>query len=266
MKIGIFDSGLGGLIMARAIQKMLPAYDYVYLGDTKRVPYGNRSQKMILDFTLEAVDFLLNKKNCEIIIIACNTASAKALKEIKKSLPNKKIFGVIVPATEACNGFHRIGILGTKATISSNAFLDEILKINKNIKVFQNSAPMLVPLAEEGEHALAVPFIKKYLAPLLKKNIDALVLGCTHYPIFKKEIKKVVGKNIKIISQDEIIPKKLKDYLVNHPEIDKKLSKNNRAQGGQGKVEILVTDLTQNIEKLSKQWFGKNIKPKLVKI
>jgi len=299
MKIGIFDSGVGGLIIAKAIQKMMPEYDYVYLGDTQRVPYGVRSHKTVFEFTREGVDYLFRKENCAIIIIACNTSSARALRQIQeeylpKNFPERKVLGVIIPTIEECVKFKRVGVIGTTGTISSNTFPIEIEKLNlqkKNnlmlfhgshsnlnvvhesniayaekstnhfsfIKVFQNPAPMLVPLAEEGERVLAKPFLVKYLQPFKNKKIDALVLGCTHYPFFKKEIKKILGSKIKVISQDEIIPKKLKEYLGRHSEIESLLSKNKSAK-------ILVTDITKNVEKLSKEWFGKNTKPKFVQL
>ncbi|MDQ3245158.1 MAG: aspartate/glutamate racemase family protein [bacterium] len=282
-KIGIFDSGVGGLIMARAIQKMLPKYDYVYLGDTARVPYGNRSHETILGFTKECVQYLFEKENCGMVIVACNTASARALREIQREFtptqppPNlgggglnivkagggrinsRKILGVLIPSAEEASKYERVGIIATRGTVTSKTFEKEIKKINPNCKVFQNPAPLLVPLAEEGEKLLVKKFLEKYLAPFLKQNIDALVLGCTHYPIFKNEIKKVVGKNVKIISQDEIIPKKLKEYFVRHPDISQKLSQ-------KGTAKILVTDITQNIESLTAKWFGQNVKPKLINI
>lgn len=283
MKIGIFDSGLGGLLVAMAIRKMMPEYDYVYLGDTKRVPYGNRSHEAVFEFTRQGVDYLFRKENCAIVIVACNTASARALRKIQQEyLPelnlaldkgewpraevvNRKVLGVLIPTAEEAAKFGRVGILGTAGTVASNTFPNEIKKINSKVNIFQNAAPMLVPLAEEGEIKNALPFIKKYLQPLLNKKLDALVLGCTHYPIFKKEIKLVLrsegvaGKNIQLISQDEIVPKKLKDYFVRHPEISKKLSKGKSAK-------ILVTDMTQTVSKLTAKWFGKNSKPKLVNI
>lgn len=259
MKIGIFDSGLGGLLVARAIRKMMPEYDYVYLGDTKRVPYGNRSHETVFEFTREAVDYLFRKENCAIIIIACNTASARALRRIQKKYKNKKVLGVLIPSAEECAKFSRVGILGTSGTVISNAFPDEIKKISKKTVVFQNAAPLLVPLAEGGERKLAGTFIKKYLKPLLVEKIQALALGCTHYPILKKEIKKYLPKNVKIISQDEIVPKKLKNYLMRHTEISKKLSKNHSAK-------ILVTDKTKSMEILARKWFGSSAKPKLVEI
>ena len=263
MKIGIFDSGLGGLIVTKAIEKAMPEYDYVYLGDTKRVPYGNRSAEVVTSFLKEGVEFLF-QQDCLLVIVACNTASSDARREIQKNFisqkyPDRKVLGVVIPSVEETFNSQRVGILATSRTIASRTFEIEIKKINKKAKVFQNPAPMLVPLAEAGEIKNALPFIRKYLQPFANKRIDTLVLGCTHYPIFKKQIRKILGKNIKIISQDEMIPKKLKDYLAQHPEIEKKLSKN-------GTVKILVTDMTQGVSNLSGKWFGVKAKPKLIKL
>ena len=264
MKIGIFDSGLGGLLIAKAIHKALPQYDYVYLGDTKRVPYGNRSHETVYEFTREAVKYLFEKENCMLIVIACNTASARALRKIQqeylpKHFPERKVLGVLIPAAQEAGLFSRVGIIGTQGTIQSKTFPIEIGKINPKCSVFQNPAPMLVPLAEEGEEQLAKVFIQKYLSPFKNKNINALILGCTHYPLFKKEIRKILPAKTKIISQDEIVPKKLKEYLARHTEIDIKLSKKR-------KIKILVTNKTKQIEKLTEKWFGNKIKPSLVEI
>jgi glutamate racemase len=256
MKIGIFDSGLGGLLVARAIRKAMPQYDYVYLGDTKRVPYGNRSAATVYEFSREAVEHLLQKEKCSLVIIACNTASARALSQLQKDFPRKKILGVLVPASEEAAKFGRIAVLATAGTVASGSFVTEIKKRNPEAKVFQNPAPLLVPLAEAGETGADI-FVKKYLAPFKGKKIEALVLGCTHYPIFKKEFKRLFG-NTAIVSQDEIVPKKLKNYLARHPEIEKKLSRG-------GTAKILVTDETATIDKLARKWFG-NVIPKLVKL
>ncbi len=266
MKIGIFDSGLGGLLIARAIRHSLPKYDYVYLGDTKRVPYGNRSHDAVYEFTKECVDYLFEKENCGLVILACNTASARALGKLQKNyfaqnFPSdsrrRKILGVLIPTAEEAAKFSRVGVLATAGTVTSGSFPKEIGKINKKVKVFQNDAPLLVPLAEEGEKKLAEDFIKKYLRPILREEPKAIVLGCTHYPFFKKEIRRITGGKVKIISQDEIIPVRLQEYLRRHPEI--RLSQNKTAK-------ILVTDMTQNVKKLSAKWFGKKIKPRLIKI
>ena len=255
MKIGIFDSGLGGLIIARAIRKIMPEYDYVYFGDTKRLPYGNKSHEAIFEFTREAVEHLFRKENCVIVIIACNTASARALRQIQqeyltKNFTERRVLGVLIPIAEESSKYKKVGVIATLGTVASNAWEIEIKKINKNVKVLQNPAPMLATLIEEGENKLAKPFLLKYLKPFANKKLDALVLGCTHYPALKKEIRKLLPKNVKIISQDEIIPKKLKEYLAKHQEIALKLSKNKS-------MEILVTDKTQNMGHLVKKWFGK---------
>lgn len=267
MRIGIFDSGLGGLVIAKAIRKLMPEYDYVYLGDTKRVPYGNRSHDAVFEFTKQGIDYLFRKENCLVVVIACNTASARALRRIQEeylleNFSDRRVLGVLIPTAEECAKYERVGIIGTSGTIASDAFSNEIQKVNSKTKVFQNAAPMLVPLIEEGEKTLAREFIKKYLKPFLNKKIKAIALGCTHYPILKNEIKKEIEKNlgsgINLISQDEIIPKKLKNYLSKHPDIIRRLSKNRSSK-------ILVTDITKNIEKLTRKWFGK-IKPKLINI
>ena len=280
MRIGIFDSGLGGLIIAKATRKAMPEYNYVYLGDTKRVPYGNRSHEAVYEFTKEAVSYLFKKENCAIVIIACNTSSARALRRIQQEYlvnynhtrkivgeSERKILGVLIPTAEECAKYKRVGILGTLGTINSNTFPKEIKKINRKTVVSQSAAPMLVPLIEEGEKVLAKQFIKKYLKPFLNKKLDAVALGCTHYPFYKNEIKKVLGKKVRVISQDEIIPKKLKNYFARHPEIERKLSKRkptpNQSKARYG-ARILVTDITPNIKKLSQKWFGKNTRPELI--
>ncbi len=261
MKIGIFDSGLGGLIIARAIHKRMPEYDYVYFGDTKRLPYGNKSHEAVFEFTRQAVDYLFRRQNCAIVIIACNTASARALRQIQqeylpKNFPNKedqrRVLGVLIPAAEEASKYKRVGVLSTYGTVASNTWEKEINKLNSQTEVFQVPAPMLVPLIEEREKKLAIPFIQKYLKPLMSKKLDALVLGCTHYPMLKKEIKnslQLKNKQIQIISQDEIIPPKLGRYLIRHREIADRLSEN-------GSMKILVTDKTQNLSELVKKWFG----------
>lgn len=268
-KIGIFDSGLGGLLVAKAIQKKLPQYDYVYLGDTKRVPYGGRSHESVFEFAKNAAHYLFKKENCVLVIIACNTVSSRALRRLQQEyLPvefstkeNKRILGVLIPAAEEASIYDRVGVLATVGTVSSGAFVDEIKKLNPETQIFQNPAPMLVPLIEEGEKENAKIFIKKYLKPLLKKNIQALVLGCTHYPLLKDLIKKEITmqtkSRIRIVSQDEITPKKLEDYLKRHKEIEEKISKKHS-------MKLLFTDITEQVVKLSASWFHKDVKPELV--
>ncbi len=254
MNIGVFDSGLGGLIMARALVKTLPEHSFVYLGDTKRVPYGNRSEATIYEFTKASVHYLFSKKQCELVIVACNTASARALRRVQreylpKHYPKRRVLGVIIPTAEEMGNVKRVGVLATSATVRSNAFPREIRKVNRKIQIYQNAASLLVPIIEQNALKHAKPFLAEYLKPLLQKKIEVLILGCTHYPVLKGQIEKMVGE-VKVISQADIVPKKLKEYLKNHPEMEKKLSHNS-------KVELLVTDKTEHYEKLAKDWFGK---------
>ena len=260
MKIGIFDSGLGGLIIAKAIIKKLPAYDYVYLGDTKNLPYGKKSPAQIYRYTQAAVDFLF-ARDCELIIIACNTSSALALRKIQqkylpKKYPNRRVLGVVVPTLEAADDHHRhkkIGIIATEATVKwSHIYKKELRKLDNKAKIFELATPKLVELIEQNALPKAQNALKSYLATLQKQGIEALILGCTHYPILKQSAKKILGPKVAIISQDEIIPNKLAGYLKRHPEIRKKLSKN-RSQ------KFLITKNGRNFQAVSKRLFGKNL-------
>lgn len=259
--IGIFDSGFGGLNIMKSIVKELPEYDFIYLGDTARVPYGERSLKAVYDFTQEAVDFLF-QQGCEIIILACNTASSEALHKIQNEyLPiqekNKKVLGVLIPAVEKAakvSQQKRVGVIATTGTISSGAFPKEIKKIDQRIKVFSQACPLLVPLIEAGEeNSSAMDFmLKKYLQPLMKEKIDTLILGCTHYGIIEKVVQKIVGDKIKIISEPQIVAKKLKNYLLRHPELEIKLNKKR-------KRFFYTTDITDSFQILGSQFFGQKI-------
>ena len=262
--IGIFDSGFGGLNIMRGIVKELPEYDYVYLGDTARVPYGARSKEVIYEFTKQAVDFLFNK-NCELIIVACNTASSDALHKIQQEYlpahyPNKRVLGVIIPAVEFAvskTKNKKIGIVATEGTVSSGSFIRELLKIDSNVKIYQNACPLLVPIVEAGEHdaEIADIMLKKYLKPLTDKKIDTLILGCTHYGILEAKIKKIVGKNVSVISEEKIVAKKLKDYLFRHQEIERVLTK-------KGTRDFYSTDLTKKFDVLGSKFFGNKIQAK----
>ena len=262
MKIGVFDSGIGGLLILRALVHEMPKYDYLYLGDTKRVPYGNRSQKEIYRFLEEAVDFLF-KKNCGLIVVACNTASAEALRKIQQEYlprhyPKRRVLGVIIPTVEeALSGgkIKRIGLLATESTVRSVAYIREAKKIDPKVKIFQEAAPLLVPIIENDGAGWAEPVVRVYLRPLMQKKVGAILLGCTHYPVLKKMIQNISG--VSVISQNEIIPGKLKNYLKRHPEIEKQLAK-------QSRYELLVTDIVPTYQRLSHQWFGKKIKLKKV--
>lgn len=258
MNIGIFDSGLGGLLITKSLIKKLPQYNYVYLGDTKRVPYGNRSPESIYEFLKESIEYLF-QSNCKLVIVACNTASAQALRKIQQEfLPKKysdrRVLGVIIPTCEVVlenNKVKKIGVLATNATINSNAFTIELKKIKQKIKIIQQPAPLLVPFVENDMLRFVGPVLNDYLKPF-KGKIDSLILGCTHYPLLHTQIQKILGKKVKIISQNKLIPTKLQTYLFNHPEIENTLVKKSDYQ-------FYVTDLTETMKKTVKKWFGTDI-------
>lgn len=267
-KIGVFDSGFGGLMILKGIFKKLPQYDYLYLGDTARTPYGGRSKETIYQFTKQAIDFLF-KNGAELIIIACNTASCEALKKIQQeyipnAYPGKKVLGVLIPAVEEAvleTKNKRIGVIGTEATVNSLSFKKEINKRDRKIKVFQTACPLLVPLVEAGEdkgEAMDL-FLKKYINPLLLNNIDTLILGCTHYEILEKNIKEICKNKVIIISEARTVPLKLEAYLNKHREIENKIGKG-------GKVDFYTTDLTEKFMKLGSKLYGKKIIPKKIEI
>lgn len=268
MSIGIFDSGFGGLNIMQGIVRELPEYNFVYLGDTARVPYGNRSNEVIYEFTIQAVNFLF-KKNCQLIIFACNTVSSYALRKIQreylpKFYPDRRVLGVVIPTVEAValeTKNKRVGVVATNGTVVSNVFLREFSKIDPNIKIFQKACPLLVPIIEAGESNSEITrlVLEKYLIPLIKKKIDVLILGCTHYGILKRRIKEIVGEKIAVISEADIVAVKLKDYLSRHPEIEKKLGKNS-------KRSFYSTDLTRNFCILGSKFFGQKIQAQKAKL
>ena len=237
LRIGIFDSGLGGLDILRFIVRTLPQYDYMYLGDTARAPYGHRSQETIHMYTKQAVRFLF-RNECALVIIACNTASSEALRKIQQTYlkgpnPEKKILGVLIPAAEEATRKttnQRIGVIATTATVASGAFVRELKKLDPDVKVFQKACPALVPLVEAGKQNTEEMRValKKYLRPFTGRNIDTLILGCTHYGILEKDIRKIIGPNITIISEATIVPGKLKRYLQKHSDLEETLSKQSR--------------------------------------
>jgi len=268
--IGVFDSGYGGLSILKQILKLLPEYDYIYLGDNARTPYGNRSFETVYEYTLQAVKKLF-EMNCSLIILACNTASAKALRTIQqndlpKIAPNKRVLGVIRPSVEALNQFtlsNKIGILGTVGTIISNSYPIEIQKLYPYIKTYQEACPMWVPLIENDEHENigADYFIEKNINNLINQNseIDTIILGCTHYPLMIEKIRKYLSPNIKLISQGEIVAERLQDYLFRHKEIEIKCSKNKT-------VKFYTTDSPESFDSKGSKFLDNQIKIKSEKI
>ena len=269
--IGIFDSGYGGLTVFRSIFEQLPNYDYIYLGDTARAPYGNRSFQTIHQYTWECVQWLFNK-GCPLVILACNTASAKALrtiqqKDLQTEDPSNRVLGVIRPTAEVIGNYSKtkqIGVLGTRGTVQSGSYLIEIGHFFPDVKVYQQACPLWVPLIENGEYDKpgADYFVKKYLGQILSQsaNIDTLLLACTHYPLLQKKIKQFLPKHIQVVSQGDIVAKSLADYLERHTEIGENLSKNCTQQF------FTTTDDTADFDHYAEIFFSGPVKSKFAEI
>lgn len=235
--IGVFDSGYGGLTILKSITSLLPEYDYIYLGDNARAPYGTRSFETVYQYTWQAVKRLLDE-GCPLVILACNTASAKALRTIQqvnlpKEYPDRRVLGVIRPTAEVIGHYsptNSIGIMATKGTVLSDSYKLEIEKFFPETKVYQQACPLFVPLIEQQEHQSPGMeyFLEKYSTQLLtqSKDIDTVLLACTHYPLIEKSLKKYFPEKVKILSQGTIVAESLKDYLTRHPEINEILTKN----------------------------------------
>ncbi len=248
----------------------LPQYDYIYLGDNARSPYGNRSFETVLHYTQQCVQALFDK-GCNLVILACNTTSAKALRSIQQNYlpliyPDKRVLGVIRPTTEIVGQFTKtkhIGILGTSGTVISQSYPIEILKFFPEVKVFQQACPMWVSLVENDEYTSEGSdyFVKKYLKELLVQSpqIDTIVLGCTHYPLLIKKIEAFLPKGITILSQSEIVANSLKDYLIRHPEIEHLCQKNS-------KQTFYTSDDTQTFDTMAGIFFGKQVVSKHLEI
>ncbi|MCL2260306.1 MAG: glutamate racemase [Fibromonadales bacterium] len=270
--LGIFDSGFGGLTVLKELAKKLPNYNFTYLGDNARAPYGGRSFESIYSYTLEAVRYLFSL-GCPLVILACNTASAKALRTIQQKdlpvmAPGNRVLGIIRPMAEEAGSFTQtghVGILGTEGTIASQSYLIEIAKFWPSLHVKQESCPMLVPLVEKGliEHSATEIFISEYTQKILAKDpyIDSLILACTHYPLLQNIFEKVLPKNVKIVSQAGIIAQKTQEYLSNHPEIDCRISKNSAKNG---EIRFLTTDSADFFEKGANVFWKEPIKAEKV--
>ena len=268
--IGVFDSGYGGLTVLDSLRDKLPDFDFIYLGDNARNPYGNRSFEVVYQYTLQAVKFLFNE-GCPLVILACNTASAKALRSIQQKdldilAPNNRVLGVLRPTTEEIGNFTNtghVGILGTSGTINSNSYAIEINKFYPDIKVVQKSCPMWVPLVENNEfdNTGADYYINKYIEEILEEDneIDTLVLACTHYPILEEKIKKFVPNHIRLISQGELVATKLASYLDRHPEINNRLSKNSS-------LKVLTTENNTSFDAIASKFYKEQIKSISVKL
>ena len=260
----MFDSGYGGLTVLKEIVRKLPQYDYIYLGDNSRAPYGNRSFETVYQYTLQCVQWLFSQ-GCPLVILACNTASAKALRTIQqndlpKIDPTKRVLGVIRPTSEIIGKYtknNKVGILATKGTVQSESYKIEINKFFPHVQVEQEACPMWVPLVENKEHEShgADYFIRKNVSELLKKdrNIDTILLACTHYPLLKKKIEEYVPVDVIILSQGEIVANSLADYLERHPEIEQRL-------GQFAHRRFYTTDDTTDFDSQAETFFGEPVK------
>ncbi len=266
--IGVFDSGFGGLTVLREFVKVLPQYDYLYLGDNARSPYGTRSFETVYHYTLEAVEYLFGQ-GCQLVVLACNTASAKALRNIQqidleRIGSQKRVLGVIRPTAEVIGNYSttkQIGVFATAGTVASESYLIEINHFFSDASVYQEACPMWVSLVENGESnsAGADYFVKQHIDNLLLKSpsIDTILLGCTHYPLLIDKIRQLLPAHIQVVSQGEIVAQSLKNYLDRHPEIESRCSKN-------GQRVFHTTDSATNFDKQSTLFFGQPIQSQQV--
>ena len=266
--IGVFDSGYGGLTVLKEIVRQLPQYDYLYLGDNARAPYGNRSFDTVYHYTLQCVKWFF-EQGCSLVILACNTASAKALRTIQQNDlpaigPGKRVLGVIRPTAEVIGTFSEtknVGILGTNGTVVSESYPMEIAKFFPDLKVFQEACPMWVPLVENEEYKShgADFFVKKNLHNIFQKgeSIDVILLACTHYPLLKEKIEEYLPVGVKLISQGEIVAQSLADYLTRHPEIENNCSKKSQRF-------FYTTDSASDFDNHAEIFYGEQVASKQV--
>jgi glutamate racemase len=256
--IAFFDSGFGGLSVAREIRARLPQYSTLYLGDNARTPYGSRSRDTIYKYTLEGVVELFSR-GAELIILACNTSSSVALRRIQQEYlpahcPEKRVLGIVIPTAEEVSRASvtkTIGILATEATVASLAYVQEIEKIDPSVRVFQQACPLLVPMIESGELDNVESAIAHYLERLLTNDvrIDTILLGCTHYALIEDAIRRLTPPGIRVVSQGTIVAEKLADYLRRHPEMERRLDRS-------GTHSFLTTEYSERIQRLGTRFFG----------
>lgn len=261
--LGIFDSGYGGLTVFRSIKDRLPQYDYLYLGDNARAPYGNRSFETIHAYTWQCVQWLF-AQGCPLVILACNTASAKALRRIQQrdlpdNFPDRRVLGVIRPTAERIGqfeGVRSVGILGTQGTVQSGSYLLEIQKFHPGLKVAQQACPLLVPLIEDGQQDSegAVFFLKQYLNALLQQapDIDLLLLACTHYPLMADSLRQLAPPAMRILSQGPLVADRLSDYLERHPQMAARISQ-------RGQSLFYTTGEVDDFERHASLFFGEPV-------
>jgi glutamate racemase len=260
--IGIFDSGVGGLTVVRAILEEIPGYDIVYFGDTAHTPYGTKSSETVVGYTIKNIEFLLSQ-GARIIVIACNTASSVATAEVLErfSVP---IFEVITPAVERALHISKnfnFGVIGTRATVTSRIYEKKIMEKQPQARVYSVACPLLVPLVEEGW--LSKPetsmIVKKYLLPLKIRQIDTLILGCTHYPLLKKVIQRKIGRRVQLIDSSISVSGSVRTFLARNAEVDQQLGQN-------GKLMLFVSDMTDQFQKIAEMTLNADVTLKCVKL
>jgi glutamate racemase len=260
--IGIFDSGVGGLTVVREIFKKLPNYQIIYFGDTARTPYGTKSKETIIKYAREDAKFLLDK-GAKIIVIACNTASAAASSVLREELgvPVFEVIGSAVKRAAAVTKNKKIGVIGTRATIGSDVYQELIRRANSEIQVFAEPCPLLVPLVEEGwlDEPETKKIVKKYLQPLKNKQIDTLILGCTHYPVLKNIIQPRIGRRVKLVDSAEEVVNELGNFLADHGEVAESLTKSNDHK-------FYVSDLTPQLPRIAEKLLGQRVKLEKVEV
>lgn len=265
--IGVFDSGYGGLTIFKDIERKLPNYDYIYLGDNARAPYGELSQKLIYQYSREAVDYLFSR-GCQLVIFACNTASAMALRKLQQEYlpdkyPGRNVLGVIRPLVETVVNLKKnskVGVMATVSTVESQAYVNEFANFNRSIEVFQQACPLLVPLIEASRENSPESSIilTEYIKPLKAANLDVIVLGCTHYGWLQQAVVHSFGPQIVVLDSGRIIANKLVDYIKRHPEYDKLSKKPQRA--------FLTTGDNIKFDKAAEKFLGRNIKSLTIKL
>ncbi|MCG6972611.1 MAG: glutamate racemase [Desulfobacterales bacterium] len=246
--IGIFDSGIGGLTVVKSVMERIPGYDIIYFGDTARTPYGTKSADTVIKYSVENIDFLL-QYGAKLVVMACNTASSVAAKRVAETF-DVPIFEVVTPATEQAvksSVKSVVGVIGTRATVKSGMYEKKIKNMKPDAKVYSVACPLLVPLVEEGwmKKPETKMIIKKYLLPLKVRQIDTLILGCTHYPLLKAIIQRKIGKKVRVIDSSIAVAEKVKSFLDANPEIDRRLGKNDD-------FRLFVSDITDQFEKTAR--------------
>lgn len=267
--IGVFDSGFGGLTILKSIVGIMPDYDYLYLGDNARVPYGTRSQRMVYEFTRQAVEYLF-LQGCPLVIIACNTASARALRKIQQeylpvSHPDRRVLGVIRPSAEEMveRGVRSVGILATEGVVASGIYCEEIRSLAPDTRVYQQACPLLVPIIEAGEDKWEGTdmIIAKYLQGLYAQDdgIATILLACTHYPILLEQFVQQVGSRAVVLDQGPIVARKLKGYLSRHPDMAERISRDRKRY-------FLTTDTSDRFDRLARVFYGESIQSQFISL